>query len=145
MQLRLQLWSIDRDRDVATIPGEQCTKDSWWDRPFSGSRRPIFVATPSPVLCGRGAAILPRDLQRALCGLAALRAARALPLAPQDDRLRAVQPALAVSATQKARYDALFAQEQEDLVIAARAAQRPKRPEVYMDENGCVAFDFLLV
>ncbi|VDB90055.1 unnamed protein product [Peniophora sp. CBMAI 1063] len=69
-----------------------------------------------------------------LQGFTALRAKRDAPVVLQEDRLRAVMPALDITATQKARYDRIFEQEQEDIVAAARP--KPSKPVIYVNESG---------
>lgn len=49
-----------------------------------------------------------------------------------------LQPALEVSSTALRRADEIFQNEQEMVLRAAQDSARPKKPQMYIDENGYV-------
>ena len=49
-----------------------------------------------------------------------------------------LQPALEVSSTALRRADDIFQNEQEMILQAAQASVKPKKPQLYIDENGYV-------
>jgi len=49
-----------------------------------------------------------------------------------------LQPALEVSSTALMRADNIFQNEQDMIIQAAQDMIKPKKPQMYIDENGCV-------
>ncbi len=56
-----------------------------------------------------------------------------------DAQAAALQPALEVDDSLRARAAAIFEKEQEYVIQAAQPSSRPPRRELYITENGCVS------
>jgi mediator of replication checkpoint protein 1 len=50
----------------------------------------------------------------------------------------ALQPALNVSDTQRQKADSIFEKEQDYILEAANVAKAKAKPQLYVDDNGCV-------